>query len=135
MCYFCEDYNHVCMNENGNFDSTLLQHIIKGIEEKKGLDIVALDLSGIPGAICKSFVLCNGNSGTQVEAIADSVIDEVRKGIGEKPWHVEGYTNKEWILIDFVDVVVHVFQPDIRDFYGLEELWADAPSQHYTPQY
>jgi ribosome-associated protein len=61
-----------------------------------------------------------------VEAIADSIEDEVRKGMNIKPWHVEGYENKEWILMDYIDTVVHVFQPEIREFYAIEDLWADA---------
>lgn len=104
----------------------LLNSIIKGIEEKKGTDITTLDLRDIHNAICSYFVICNGNSTTQVEAIADSVIEQAETDLSEKPWHVEGYENKDWILIDFVDIVVHVFRPEVREFYGLEELWADA---------
>lgn len=112
----------------------LFESILKGIEEKKGFDITALDLSAIPNAVCKQFIVCSGSSTTQVEAIADSVLEEVRKATGEKPWHVEGYENKEWILIDFVDTVVHIFQPEIREFYGLEDLWADAKVTVYESQ-
>jgi ribosome-associated protein len=122
------------MKETSNVSTaSLLQSVLKGIHEKKGTDITELDLSHIPNAICKAFVVCSGNSTTQVEAIADSVVDEVRKTTGEKPWHMEGIANKEWILLDFVDVVVHVFQPQIRIHYGLEDLWADAKiTQHET---
>jgi ribosome-associated protein len=112
-------------------EKKLLEFIIKGITDKKGASITSLDLSSLPNAMCDSFVVCNGNSSTQVEAIADSIIDEVRKGTGEKPWHVEGYQNKEWILIDFVNIVVHIFQPHIREHYGIESLWADAPSRSF----
>lgn len=98
---------------------------------KKGFDIISMDLSKISSAVCKEFVICSGNSSTQVEAIADSILDEVWKTTNEKPWHKEGFENKEWILIDFVDVVVHVFQPDIREFYALEDLWADAGITRY----
>jgi len=114
------------MTKQKKTENTLLKSIIKGIEEKKGFDIVSLDLSHIPSAVCKEFVVCSGSSTTQVEAIADSVLDEVRKTVNEKPWHTEGFENKEWILLDFVDIVVHIFQPEVREFYGLEELWADA---------
>lgn len=106
--------------------SKLINSIIKGLEEKKGFDIKSMDLTNIPNAVTGVFIICSGNSTTQVDALADSVLDEVFKATKEKPWHTEGYDNKEWILIDFVDVVVHVFLPEIREFYGLEELWADA---------
>lgn len=106
--------------------SKLINSIIKGLEEKKGFDIKLMDLTNIPNAVTGGFIICSGNSTTQVDALADSVLDEVFKATKEKPWHTEGYDNKEWILIDFVDVVVHVFLPEIREFYGLEELWADA---------
>jgi ribosome-associated protein len=106
--------------------SKLINSIIKGLEEKKGFDIKLMDLTNIPNAVTGVFIICSGNSTTQVDALADSVLDEVFKATKEKPWHTEGYDNKEWILIDFVDVVVHVFLPEIREFYGLEELWADA---------
>lgn len=112
-------------------DVSLLNSILKGIEEKKGTDITILDLREIPNAICSHFILCNGSASTQVEAIADSVVEQVRKDVNEKPWHIEGFENKEWILIDFVNIVVHVFNPDVRDFYGLEELWADAKITHH----
>lgn len=104
----------------------IVEFAIQGLKEKKGKDITVLDLSHIPTAVCKYFVLCNGDSTTQVQALADSVEEEVRKGLSEKPWHTEGYDNKEWILIDYADVVVHVFLPEVREFYGLEDLWADA---------
>lgn len=122
------------MNQNRNTEAELLETIIKGIEDKKGIDIISMDLSEIPGAICQTFVICSGTSSTHAEAIADSVVDEVRKTLCIKPLHVEGYANKEWILIDYVDIIVHVFQPDIRKFYALEELWADVPITHFEPQ-
>jgi ribosome-associated protein len=106
--------------------SKLINSVIKGLEEKKGFDIKLMDLTNIPNAVTGVFIICSGNSTTQVDALADSVLDEVFNATKEKPWHTEGYDNKEWILIDFVDVVVHVFLPEIREFYGLEELWADA---------
>lgn len=99
---------------------------IKGIQEKKGYDIVCLDLRKIPNAVCDYFVICHGNSTTQVSAIADSVDDEIKKITGQNPWRMEGFTNAEWILIDYIDVVVHIFQQQTREFYKLEELWADA---------
>lgn len=113
-------------NKKNKEESKLLDYIIKGIEEKKGTDIVIMDLEAIPNSICGHFIVCTGNSSTQVEAIADSIEDEVRKGLNIKPWHLEGYENKEWILMDYIDTVVHVFQPEIREFYAIEDLWADA---------
>ncbi|MCX7743908.1 MAG: ribosome silencing factor [Flavobacteriales bacterium] len=114
-------------------ESKLLDAIIHGIEEKKGTDIVILDLENIPNSICSYFVICTGSSSTQVEALADSITEEVHKALKIKPWHVEGYENKQWILIDYIDVVVHVFQPDVREFYGIEELWADAALTRVEP--
>jgi ribosome-associated protein len=104
----------------------LAETIINGIKEKKGKDIVSLDLSHLKNSICNYFIICHGTSRTQVEAIADSIENEVRKDLKEKPWHREGQENAEWILLDYIDVVAHVFQEKQRDFYQLENLWADA---------
>lgn len=104
----------------------LAESVIKGIQEKKGKEIVCLDLRNIENAVCDYFIICHGDSSTQVAAIADSVDHEVGKDTGQDPWHSEGYENAEWILLDYVDVVVHVFQKQIRDFYKLEKLWGDA---------
>jgi ribosome-associated protein len=104
----------------------LIDPIIKGIEEKKGKNIQVFDLRNTGHAVCDFFVICNADSGTQVDAIAYSVEGEVKKLTGESPWKSEGFENKEWILIDYVNVVVHVFQTQIREFYKLENLWADA---------
>ena len=100
--------------------------IIKGIQEKKGSRIVVADLSGIDGTICRSFVICQGNSPTQVEAIAESIGDMMRAELGEKPAHVVGLENAQWVAMDFIDVLVHIFLPDVREYYDLEHLWADA---------
>ena len=104
----------------------LLDPIVKGIEEKKGKNIQIFDLRQTGHAVCDFFVICNADSGTQVDAIAYSVEHEVKIATGESPWRSEGFENKEWILIDYVNVVVHVFQTEIRDFYKIERLWADA---------
>lgn len=114
------------MTKKTKIKNSLIKYAIQGIREKKGKDIVLLDLTHIATAVCKYFLICNGDSTTQVQALADSVIDEVRKATGEKPWHKEGYDNSEWILIDYADLVVHIFLPEVREFYGLEDLWADA---------
>ena len=108
----------------------LSKYIVKGIQEKKGTDIVILNLKGIGNAISDYFVICTGASDTQVDAISESIEKEVMIGAEEKPWHREGYQNKEWILLDYVNVVVHVFKNNVRSFYGLEELWGDAAITH-----
>lgn len=110
---------------------TLADAIVEGMLEKKAHDVVVMDLTGISGAICDYFVICHGNSNTQVEAIADSIEDEVRKKTGEKKWHREGDDNAEWILIDYVNVVAHVFYKESREFYDLEKLWGDAQIKRY----
>lgn len=103
--------------------------IVKGMQEKLGLNIVKLNLSGIPNSITDYFVICHGASRSQVDAIADSVQWEVKQAIGAFPLHKEGFENCEWILLDYFDVVVHIFQPEAREYYQLEKLWADAPRE------
>jgi ribosome-associated protein len=105
----------------------LTETIIKGIQEKKGSRIVVADLSGIDGTICKNFVICQGNSPAQVEAITESVGETARRSLGEKPSGVAGLENAQWVVMDYGDVLVHIFLPDVRTFYDLEHLWADAP--------
>lgn len=104
----------------------LLTLIIQGIEDVKGSDITLLDLRKIDTAVCDYFVICNGNSNTQVNAIVNSVQRVVSKAIHDKPWHVEGADNGEWVLMDYVNVVLHVFQTHIRTYYNIEGLWGDA---------
>lgn len=104
----------------------LITTIIKGIEEVKGNDIDILDLREIDNTVCDYFVICNGSSNTQVNAITNSIQKIVSKELKDKPWHVEGSDNAEWILIDYVNVVVHVFQKHIREYYDIEGLWGDA---------
>jgi ribosome-associated protein len=104
----------------------LLASIIKGIEEVKGNDINILDLRNIDTSVCDYFVICNGNSNTQVNAIVNSIQKTVSKELKDKPWHVEGSDNAEWVLMDYVNVVVHVFQTQIREYYNIESLWGDA---------
>ncbi|MCK8521860.1 ribosome silencing factor [Aquimarina sp. D1M17] len=104
----------------------LITQIIKGIEEVKGNDINILDLRDIENTVCNYFVICNGTSNTQVNAIVNSIQKTVSKELKDKPWHVEGSENAEWVLIDYVHVVVHVFQKHIREFYDIEGLWGDA---------
>ena len=104
----------------------LLANIIKGIEEVKGENIDILDLREIDNTVCDYFVICNGNSNTQVNAIVGSVQKIVSKELKDKPWHVEGSENGEWVLMDYVNIVVHVFQKHIREYYRIESLWGDA---------
>ena len=104
----------------------LITQIVKGIEEVKGQDLDILDLRDIENTVCDYFIICNGTSNTQVNAIVNSIQKTVSKELKEKPWHIEGSDNAEWILMDFVHVVVHVFQKHIREFYDIEGLWGDA---------
>ena len=113
------------MTKKTNTDA-LLSLIIEGIEEVKGEDINILDLRDIDNNVCKYFVVCSGNSNTQVRAISSSVQKVVSKSLREKPWHVEGQETSEWVLMDFVDVVVHIFQKQTRSHYDIESLWGDA---------
>ena len=108
----------------------LVETITKGIQEKKGSKIVVADLNGVDGAIANYFVICQGNSPTQIEAIAESIGETVRKELKEKPTHVVGLGLNQWVAIDFVDVMVNVFLPEMRTFYDLEHLWADAKLTH-----
>lgn len=112
-------------NKKPNLDQKLML-VLQGIQDVKGTDITIMDLRSIPNTACEYFVICNGSSNTQVNAITNSVQKVVSKAIQEKPWHVEGTENGEWVLMDFVDIVVHIFQPDIRTYYNLEDLWGDA---------
>ena len=116
--------------EPRNTSKLLTEAILKGMLDKKAKDPVVLDLSKLNQAVCNAFVICHGTSRTQVEAIADSIINEVKKEAGESPWHKEGFENAEWILIDYADVVVHIFQDTRRSFYNLENLWGDAEVRH-----
>ncbi|WP_322549496.1 ribosome silencing factor [Flavobacterium psychraquaticum] len=104
----------------------LLANIIKGIEEVKGDNIKILDLRTIDNTVCDYFVICDGNSNTQVNAIVGSIQKIVSKELKDKPWHVEGAENGEWVLMDYVNIVVHVFQKHIREYYRIENLWGDA---------
>ncbi len=104
----------------------LSEIIINSIQEKKGKHIVSLDLRKLDHAVSDHFIVCSGNSTTQVLAIADFIQDEVFLATGTKPWHKEGMLNAEWVLLDYVNVVVHIFQETTREFYKIEKLWADA---------
>lgn len=109
---------------------SILRAIIKGVQDKKGLSVTCMDLAKIKSSICDYFVVCHGTSNTHVSAIAESIIEKVIEETGIKPNRKEGIANSEWILIDYLDVVVHIFQKQIRDYYRLEDLWADAPTKN-----
>ena len=104
---------------------------IHGIQEKKGNDIVRLDLRNINSSVTDFFVICHADSSTQVKAIANSIEDEIFKAIQQEPWRKEGLEYGEWILLDYINVVIHVFRTDKREYYGVEELWGDAEIKSY----
>lgn len=112
--------------KKNNPTETLLKAVIHGIEERKGKHIICLDLRKLEQSVSDYFIICEGDSTTQVDAIADSVHNEVKKATGENPSHTEGFENAEWILMDYFNVVVHIFLPETREFYNLERLWSDA---------
>jgi ribosome-associated protein len=110
-----------------DIDSKVLcDAIVEGMQENKAKDIVVLDLRGIDSAVTDFFVICSGESNVQVDGIANTVQRYTRKELQERPWHQEGKTNSEWILLDYVSVVAHIFYKDARSFYDIEDLWSDA---------
>jgi len=117
-----------------NESDILADLIVKGMQEKKATDIAILDLKELKNAVSDYFVICSANSDSQLDAIARSVEEEVYKISQENPWQSEGRLNKEWILLDYVSVVVHIFLKDKRQFYALEELWGDAKIRQIADQ-
>jgi len=113
----------------------LIEEIILGIENVKGENIHQLDLRELDNTPCDFFIVCSGNSNTQVSAIVNSVQKTVSKSLHEKPFQIEGLDNAEWVLMDYVNVVVHVFQNQIRQYYNIEELWGDAKSTQIVSNY
>ena len=109
-----------------NKNSKILKTIIGAVQEKKGENIISLDLRKIPEAVADFFVICEAGSSTQVKAIADYVDEKVRENTGEQPYKTEGLYGLNWVLVDYINVVVHIFQPESRQFYKLEEMWSDA---------
>ena len=114
-----------------NLSTYLSEIAIQGIQEKKGHDIVRLDLRELNSSVSDYFIVCNADSSTQVKAIADSVEDEIYKVTQTNPWRKEGLDNAEWIILDYFDIVVHIFRTEKRDFYGIEDLWGDAETTTY----
>src|ERR1700730_1333162 len=113
-------------------NSKIIKAIIHAIQEKKGENIVSLDLRKIPEAVADFFIVCEASSNTQVKAIADFIEDSTRKSCDELPYKHEGRQTLQWVLIDYVNVVVHVMLPESRRFYKLEDMWSDAPQEEHT---
>ncbi len=112
---------------NNNTDKqALIDKIVDAVQDTKGEDIMIFDLSKIENSVAETFIICSANSNTQVSAIAGNVEKKVRNDLQERPWHVEGSENAMWVLVDYVSVVVHIFQKHIREYYDIEELWGDA---------
>ncbi len=118
-------------NKAKNESAYISELAIHGIQEKKGNDIVRLDLRNIHSSVADYFVICHADSSTQVKAIANSIEDEIFKATQQEAWRKEGLQYGEWILLDYVNVVIHVFRTDKREFYGVEELWGDAEIKSY----
>ncbi len=123
------------MTKKENEADQLITQIIQGIEEVKGQDIEILDLRAIENTVCDYFIICNGTSNTQVNAIVNSIEKTVSKSLKEKAWHIEGSDNAEWILMDYINIVVHVFQKHIREYYDIESLWGDAKTVKIQTSY
>jgi len=116
-------------------EDELISTIISGVENMKGLDVSILDLRDIENTVCSYFVICSGSSNTHVTAIVNSIQKTVSKELKEKPFHTEGGDNSEWVLIDYINIVVHVFQNHIREYYNIEQLWGDAKTTKIASNY
>jgi len=116
-------------------EKILLQHIIEGIKEKKGKEILSIDLRSLDNSICQYFIICHGESSTQVNAIANWIEYSIEEQLNEKVWHKEGFENASWILLDYVNIIVHIFQKESREFYNLEGLWADGYLSKFENEY
>lgn len=112
-------------------NSKIIKTIINAIQEKKGEKIVSLDLRKVPEAVADFFIICEASNQPQIRSISGNVEEQVKKKCGEHPYHREGIKNMQWVLIDYVNVVVHIMQPENRQFYQLEEMWNDAPLQQH----
>lgn len=123
------------MSKPNSNEDALISNIVLGIDNVKGIDISLLDLRDIENTVCSYFVVCTGSSNTHVNAIVSAIKKTVSKELKEKPFHTEGNDNAEWVLIDYVNVVVHVFQKQTRDYYNIEELWGDAKTTKIASNY
>ena len=115
-----------------NRNSRIFKTIIHAIQEKKGENIVSLDLRKIDEAVADFFIICEANNQPQIRAITDNVEDKVKKDCAESPYHYEGKQHMQWVLIDYVNIVVHIMMPEQRKFYKLEEMWSDAPMEEHN---
>lgn len=113
--------------------NALLESIIEGIHDKKGKNITSIQLKGIPGTVCDYFVICEGNTPTQVSALAESIEKKVKEDVSEQPIRVQGKQRAEWIGIDYGNIMVHIFVPELRAFYNIDNLWEDAATEKITP--
>jgi len=123
------------MTKGNSTADQLITVVLNGIEDVKGQNINILDLRNIENTVCDYFIICEGTSNTQVNAIVNSIQKKVSKEIEDKPWHIEGSENAEWVLMDYVNVVVHVFQRHIREYYDIESLWGDAVTTEIKTSY
>ena len=123
------------MSKPRSTEDSLISNIVDGIENVKGLDVSILDIRDIENTVCRYLVVCTGNSNTHVSAIVSAIKKTVSKELKEKPFHTEGNVNAEWVLIDYINVVVHVFQKQIREYYNIEELWGDAKTTKVASNY
>ena len=114
-----------------NVSTYLSELAIHGMQEKKATDVVRMDLRALNSAVSDFFIVCNADSATQVKAIADSVEHEIYKKTQSNPWRKEGFENAEWIILDYFDIVVHIFKTEKRNFFGIEDLWGDAETTAY----
>lgn len=115
-----------------NRNSKIIKTILKAINDKKGENVISLDLRKIDEAVADFFIICEAGSGPQVRAIADEIETEVKERCGDSPYHQEGRQNLQWVLLDYVNVVVHIMLPETRKFYKLEEMWSDAVAQEHN---
>ena len=123
------------MSKPRSTEDSLISNIVDGIENVKGLDVSILDIRDIENTVCSYLVVCTGNSNTHVSAIVSAIKKTVSKELKEKPFQTEGNENAEWVLIDYINVVVHVFQKQIREYYNIEELWGDAKTTKVASNY
>ncbi|MGC6469913.1 MAG: ribosome silencing factor [Flavobacteriales bacterium] len=117
--------------KNLNESDILASTVVEGMMNIKAKEIISLNLTDIDTAVCDYFIICHGTSDTHVSAISESIIEETLNTLKEKPWHREGLTNNDWVLLDYGNVVAHVFQKDTREYYNIEKLWGDAKIQLY----
>jgi ribosome-associated protein len=116
-------------------EEKVVELIIEGLKEKKGKEIVSIDISKFENSVCNYFIICHGDSTTQVSALAQWVEKTLEEQLNEKVWKKQGFENAQWILLDYIDVVVHVFLKESRDFYNLEGLWADGKVKRIVNEY